>query len=41
MSPGRIVAVGTGTADLAVAHAYRKHGGSGEVPLLGEDAGLR
>ena len=37
MSPRRIVIVGAGPAGLATARAYREHGGSGEVTLLGKE----
>jgi 3-phenylpropionate/trans-cinnamate dioxygenase ferredoxin reductase subunit len=37
MSPRRIVIVGAGPAGLATARAYREHGGSGEVTLLGNE----
>jgi 3-phenylpropionate/trans-cinnamate dioxygenase ferredoxin reductase component len=38
MKPARIVIVGAGPAGLATARAYREHGGTGEVTLLGEEA---
>jgi NADPH-dependent 2,4-dienoyl-CoA reductase/sulfur reductase-like enzyme len=37
MSPARIVIVGAGPAGLATARAYRGHGGTGEVTLLGKE----
>ncbi len=37
MSPRRIVIVGAGPAGLATARAYREHGGTGEVTLLGKE----
>jgi 3-phenylpropionate/trans-cinnamate dioxygenase ferredoxin reductase component len=37
MSPRRIVIVGAGPAGLATARAYREHGGSGEVTLIGKE----
>jgi 3-phenylpropionate/trans-cinnamate dioxygenase ferredoxin reductase component len=37
MTAGRIVIVGAGAGGLATARAYREHGGSGEVTLIGEE----
>ncbi len=37
MSPRGIVIVGAGPAGLATARAYREHGGTGEVTLLGKE----
>jgi 3-phenylpropionate/trans-cinnamate dioxygenase ferredoxin reductase component len=37
MSPRRIVIVGAGPAGLATARAYREHGGTAEVTLLGAE----
>ena len=37
MSSHRIVIVGAGPAGLAAARAYREHGGSGEVTMLGKE----
>jgi 3-phenylpropionate/trans-cinnamate dioxygenase ferredoxin reductase component len=37
MTPRRIVIVGAGPAGLATARAYREHGGSGEVTLIGKE----
>jgi 3-phenylpropionate/trans-cinnamate dioxygenase ferredoxin reductase component len=37
VSPRRIVIVGAGPAGLATARAYREHGGSGEVTLIGKE----
>lgn len=37
MSPRRIVIVGAGPAGLATARAYRDHGGTAEVTLLGKE----
>jgi 3-phenylpropionate/trans-cinnamate dioxygenase ferredoxin reductase subunit len=37
VSPRRIVIVGAGPAGLATARAYREHGGTGEVTLLGKE----
>jgi 3-phenylpropionate/trans-cinnamate dioxygenase ferredoxin reductase subunit len=37
MSPRRIVIVGAGPAGLATARAYREHGGTGEVTMLGKE----
>ncbi|HEY5262160.1 MAG TPA: FAD-dependent oxidoreductase [Solirubrobacteraceae bacterium] len=37
MSPRRIVIVGAGPAGLATAPAYREHGGTAEVTLLGKE----
>jgi 3-phenylpropionate/trans-cinnamate dioxygenase ferredoxin reductase component len=37
-APERIVIVGAGPAGLAVARAYRAHGGAGQVMLLGAEA---
>src|SRR5580704_12593533 len=37
MIPRRIVIVGAGPAGLATARAYREHGGTGEVTLLGKE----
>lgn len=37
MSPRRIVIVGAGPAGLATARAYREHGGTAEVTLLGTE----
>jgi 3-phenylpropionate/trans-cinnamate dioxygenase ferredoxin reductase subunit len=37
MSTRRIVIVGAGPAGLATARAYREHGGTGEVTLLGKE----
>jgi NADPH-dependent 2,4-dienoyl-CoA reductase/sulfur reductase-like enzyme len=37
MSHQRIVIVGAGPAGLATARAYREHGGTGEVTLLGKE----
>jgi NADPH-dependent 2,4-dienoyl-CoA reductase/sulfur reductase-like enzyme len=37
MSPRRIVIIGAGPAGLATARAYREHGGTAEVTLLGKE----
>jgi NADPH-dependent 2,4-dienoyl-CoA reductase/sulfur reductase-like enzyme len=37
MSPRRIVIVGAGPAGLATARAYREHGGTAEVTMLGRE----
>ncbi len=37
MNPRRIVIVGAGPAGLATARAYREHGGTAEVTLLGKE----
>jgi len=37
MTPRRIVIVGAGPAGLAAARAYREHGGTGEVTLIGSE----
>ena len=40
MTPEQIVIVGAGPAGLAAARAYREHGGSGRVTLVGEEPHL-
>ncbi|HUN77587.1 MAG TPA: FAD-dependent oxidoreductase [Solirubrobacteraceae bacterium] len=37
MSPRRIVIVGAGPGGVATARAYREHGGSGEITMLGNE----
>jgi NADPH-dependent 2,4-dienoyl-CoA reductase/sulfur reductase-like enzyme len=38
MSPEHVAIVGAGPAGLATARAYRRHGGDGEVTLIGQEA---